>query len=460
MKTRKHLYQIDEANNKKNELTLEKILGNNNDWSYVIDEFISYNYIDLSMLSGCFAHENHHFTDEFIFFLIGTIAKQSFVPIGKPLLPYPTTSNDDWKNSYLIKRELVDKFDFVRLFELIKEYEDANTEDMELSTREMVVDTFYPAWIDYDSNVVEEVSDVVSNLLIQELGIIPDDQFRFTIRGNKEENVADIIYNILKSNGDPLSCEVLFQTIDNYFPHRYKSPSSIKNIVDRDSRLCMVSGNNQVALIEWEHVKLGSIRNIIVQYLEKFEEPQQAKDIVAYVQKYRDTTDNSIRASMGSGNQFVQFSGGYYGLSWKQYPEIYYLDESDRAFYKHVQELEQFLQVHNHFPFASTNLKEQNLHDWWINIKSYTKLSKFQKSELKRIDNEYKNLARKKKHLTWFDNCRKYLEFVQEKHRRPLKINPDEQELCRWLQKASEDFSNGTLTQQQELCYLDLCKTL
>ena len=159
-------------------------------------------------------------------------------------------------------------------------------------------------------------------------------------------------------------------------------------------------------------------------------------------------------------NSSFNLVGGYYGLSWKQYPEIYYLDESDRAFYKRVQDLEQFLQTHNHFPFASTNPKEQDLHDWWINIRSYTRLSKFQKSELKRIENEYKNLARKKKHLAWFDNCRKYLEFVQENHRRPLKINPDEQELYRWLQKASEDFSNGTLTQQQELCYLDLCKSL
>ena len=461
MKYRNHLCKgIDTKNDDKDEVTYTTIIHNKSDWNYAIDEFQMNNYIDSSMLSGYSAQENLHFTDEFLLFLIWSICEKSFVPVGKPILPYPTNTNSEWNNCYLIKKELAEKFDFIRLFELIKDFENTSTEDLKASAREMIIDTFVSAWINYDSNAVEEVSDVVSNLLIQELGIIPDEQFCFIIEGKKEENIADIIYDILKSNGNPMSCDDLFLSVDSVYPHKCKSKASIRYLVEHDSRLCLVGSNNLVALIEWEHVKLGSIRNIIVQYLEGFDEPQQAKDIVSYVQRYRETTDNSIRATMGSGQQFVQFSGGYYGLSWKKYPEMYYLDESDRAFYKRVQELEQFLQVHNHFPFASTNPKEQDLHDWWINIKSYTKLSKYQKSELKRIESEYKNLARKKKQLAWFGNCRKYLEFVQENHRRPLKINPEEQELCRWLQKASEDFSNGTLTRQQELSYLDLCKSL
>jgi len=460
MKYRKRLCEVEDEFKDKENFSLAKIIENSNDWRYVIDDFQANNCVDISMLTNYCAQENHHFTDDFVLFVVGAVGKNDFFSIGKPILPYPTRSYNEWNNCYLVKKELTDKFDFMRLFELIEEYEYSNTEDLVASARELIIDTFFPAWIDYDSDIVEDVSDVVSNLLIQELGMIPDDQFRFTIEGQKEENVADIIYDILKSNGDPLSCEELFQSIDDKYPHRYKSPSSIKSFVDRDPRLCLVGGNNLVALIEWEHVKLGSIRNIIVQYLEEFDEPQQAKDIVSYVQKYRDTSDNSIRATMGSGDQFVQFSGGYYGLSWKEYPEVFYLDESDRAFYKRIQEFEQFLQTHNHFPFSGSNREEQELHNWWIQVKSYLKQSKYQKGEIKRIETKYVNLARKKKHLRWFDNCRHYYKFVQEHHRRPSKSIPDEQELCAWLQKASEDFANGTLTFQQESCYLDLCKSL
>lgn len=457
---RNHLCMADDKYETKKGLSLATFFENNNDWEYVIDKFQSYNYIDLSNLPDCCIQESHKFTEDFVFFIIAIIGGSFFIPIGKPILPYPTRSNREWNNCYLVKKELADKFDFVQLFELIKEYKKSNTEDLVASAREMIIDTFLPAWIVYDSNVVEAISEVVSNLLIQELGIIPDDQFCFTIESEKEKDAADIIYEILKANGDPLSCDELFQTINGIYPNRYKSPTSIKHIVWHDARLCSVGGNNLVALMEWDHVKLGSIRNIIVQYLEQFDEPQQAKDIVSYVQKYRDTSDNSVRATIGSGEQFVQFSGGYYGLSWKQYPEVFYLDESDRAFYKRVQELEQFLQVHNHFPFASSNPKEQDLHEWWLQIMSYIKLSKYQKDEVKRIETKYKNLARKKKHFPWFNNCNRYFEFIQEHHRRPSKSDPDEQALCIWLQKASEDFANGTLTQQQESCYLDLCKSL
>jgi len=382
MKYRKRLYEVEDVFKDKEEFSFAKIINNSNDWKYVIDDFQSYNCIDISMLTDYCAQENHHFTDDFVLFIIGAVMRNDYLAIGKPLLPYPTKSYDEWDNCYLIKKQLTDKFDLIKLFELIEEYEDSNTEDLVASAREIILDTFLPAWIDYDSNVVEEVSDVVSNLLIQELGIIPDDQFRFTIKGEKEENVADILYDILKSNGDPLSCEELYQSIDSIYPRKYKSPASIKTLVGRDLRLCLVGGNNLVALIEWEHVKLGSIRNIIVQYLEEFDEPQPVKEIVSYVQSHRDTSDNSIRATIGSGDQFVQFSGGYYGLSWKQYPEVFYLDESDRAFYKRIQEFEQFLQTHNHFPFPSSNREERELHNWWIQVKSYLKLSKYQKGEV------------------------------------------------------------------------------
>ena len=460
MKCRKWLCEVEEALKDKEDFSFAKIIDNSNDWEYVIDDVRAHNCIDISLLADYCAQESHHFTDDFVFFIVGAVVRNEFLPIGKPILPYPTRSSDEWDNCYLIKRDLTEKFDFMKLFELIEEYKDSNTEDLVASARELVIDTFFPAWIDYVSDVVEEVSDVVSNLLIQEMGIIPDEQFRFTVEGKKEENIADIIYDILKANGNPLTCDELYQSIDSMYPNRCKSVASIKGTIGHDFRLCLVGGNNLVALIEWEHVKIGSIRNIIVQFLEQFDEPQQAKDIVTYVQKYRDTSDNSIRATMGSGDQFVQFSGGYYGLSWKQYPEVFYLDESDRAFYKRIQELEKFLQTHNHFPFFSADSHELDLHNWWIESNSYVKLSKYQKSEVKRIVNKYKFFARKKKHLRWFDNCRQYYGFVQKYHRRPSKSIPSEQELCNWLQKASEDFKKGTLTQQQELCYLELCKSL
>lgn len=460
MKFRKHLSQVDDSYKDRKEFSIAKFFDNNNDWNYVIDELQSNNCIDLSMLTGFCAQENHNFTDDFMLFLIGAIVRNHYVSIGKPILPYPTKSNYEWNNCYLIKKELTDKFDFTKLFELIEEYEDSNSEDIEVTASEMIIDTFFSAWIDYDSNIVDELSEIVTTILIKELGMIPDDNFKFTIEGKKEENVADILYDILKANGNPLSCEELYVAIDAKYPNRYKSPASIRMFASKDPRLCYVGANNLIGLLEWNHIKIGSIRDIIAQYLAKFDEPQHISQIAKYVQRYRDTTEKSIRATMISGEQFAQFSGGLYGLKDKQYPKIFYLDESDRNFEQRIRDLEFFLRENKHFPFMPSTAQEESLYRWWNRNKNSLELKDSQKSEIERIKSVYKTLPTSKRNYEWFELCNEYYDFVRRNGRRPSQHSISEQDLYVWFDKATSDFADGSLNPKQESSYLELCKSL
>lgn len=460
MKFRKHLYQVDEAYKDKREFSIAKFIDNNNDWEYVTEDLMSKNYLDLSMLSGYCAQENHHFTDDFMLFVIGAVGRNIFVPVGKPIIPYPTKTNTEWNNSFLIKKKLTEKYDFLKLVELIEDYEDSYSEDIVVSAEEMIIDTFFSAWIVYDSNIVEELSEIVTIILIKELGIIPDENFKFTIEGKKEENVSDILYEILLANGNPLSCEELYLAIDAKYPNRYKSPASIRVFASRDPRLCYVGANNLIGLLEWNHIKIGSIRDIISQYLAKFDEPQHVSQIAKYVQRYRDTTEKSIRSTMISGEQFSQFSGGLYGLKDKKYPQIYYLDESDRLFEQRIQELELFLQTNKHFPFMPSEPQEESLYRWWNKNKNATDLNERQKSEIERIKSVYKILPSSKKNYEWFDLCREYYDFVQKNKRRPSKHSIIEQDLCDWFEKAKNDFTEGNLNSKQESTFIELCKSL
>ena len=104
-------------------------------------------------------------------------------------------------------------------------------------------------------------------------------------------NATDIIYGILHENGNPMNIDDMFTKLEEVCPNRYKSSYSIKTLIMNDPRICMVGTANLVALLEWNHVKVGSIRDIIAQYLSKFDEPQQVADIVAYVQQFRDSSE-------------------------------------------------------------------------------------------------------------------------------------------------------------------------
>ena len=129
-----------------------------------------------------------------------------------------------------------------------------------------------------------------------------------------------------------MTVDNIFTELDKTFPNRYKSSDSVRALVANDPRICMIGKASLVGLLEWKHIKIGSIRDIIVHFLSKFDEPQPVAKIVEYVQQYRDSTEKSIRSSMGSGNQFVQFSGGLYGLKDKTYAEWYDIPEKRRSF--------------------------------------------------------------------------------------------------------------------------------
>ena len=459
-KLNSQLHRGTEGKAETKDISIWKFLSNHQDWQYIREAVSSYNLIEVPMIRDISSKEEHNFTDVFLVFIVSLITKDILSIVGKDPIPYRTRDKQKWNNCYLIKKKFTDKFDFDGIFQIIEGYEESHKEDFIATVNEMLLDFFYAAWKEFDSGIVDDLSKIVTTILIQEFGLIPDDNFCFTIEGRKEENVTDILYELLLTNGNPMSLDELYLNIDAKYPGKYKSPASIRIIVMRDPRLCSVGVNNLIGLLEWDHIKIGSIRDIIVQYLNSFEEPQHISQIAKHVQRYRDTTENSIRSTMISGNQFVQFGGGLFGLKDKQYSKVFYLDENDRYFEQRIHELEIFLQENKHFPYMQSNPVEESLYRWWNKNKRSTTLKDRQKSEVARILSVYKTLPTSKRNSEWFDFCQAYFNFVKINKRRPSRHSMNEKDLFAWFDKAIKDFSEGRLNSQQEKAFLELCKSL
>ena len=110
-----------------------------------------------------------------------------------------------------------------------------------------------------------------------------------------------------------------------------------------------------VALSEWEHVKTGSIRELIVAYLTEFDSPLHIKDIVSHILTLRKTSERSISATMASGDQFVKYAGGYYGLADRTYSEFFSLSEAERYSRKRIIDFEEFIKKEGNFPSIIRN---------------------------------------------------------------------------------------------------------
>ena len=439
-----------------------KVVSQTEDWAYLTDKFKNEDVIKSSSVEEMLKQENCNFTVSIGLLIMLRIFDGQYCVVGNRPYDMNTRSKSSWNNSFVVKKDLVEAFDFDDMRCTLERYfEEHDAEEQICQTvEELLLDFFMSSWKMFESSEVEAVGTVVSEILMQEYGLIPDEELHFLIQGHKTLTAADVLFRILTEKYEPMTVDELYDILQTKHSFKYKSPASIRGIVNSDDRLCMVGVDNLVALTEWEHIKLGSVREVIVQYLEQFDEPKPVHDIVGYVLRYRDTTENSIRSTMYSGSQFRQFDNGYFGLADKSYPDEHLYAQS-LEFKERVKEMECFLIQKKHFPFASSeDNSEINLRQWWLRNKSSDSLNDVQQNEIKRIQDTYWYLPTDKREVRWFSSFNQYREFVQEHDRRPSCYIEREKSLSEWFAKAQNQFVDGELSENEEKVYLYLCKIL
>lgn len=396
----------------------------------------------------------------FILFILSCLFNDTYSLMG--LNPLAVKQDYElWKYTYLVNKKYIESFDFEKMLMIVDDYKNNSTESITQSVSELLINLFSEAWHDYNFTLVEDIEQIASLLLVEEKGIVPDVLFNFTIEGQREESVGDVIYKILKDNGKPIEVEKLFNLYNQEYPNRYKNVNSIRHIINEDSRICFLGTESLVALFEWKHVHIGSIRDLIVSFLNEFDEPQHISLIVEHIMSIRNSTENSIRSSMSSGKQFCQFPGGYYGLKDKDYPESYSLSEFEQNSRKKLLLFEQFIQVNNRFPLSSSqDIEEQSLSRWWGKVLRTKNRTDFLSNEVMRIEQEYQMLPRTKSDYAWFERLEEYKLFVLEKRRKPGTYTEHEIELSRWFNKSFRDVQNGSMPKQREYAFIQLSKIL
>ena len=443
-------------------LYYNKVVSQTEDWAYLTDKFKNEVVIKSSSVEEMLKQENCNLTVSIGLLIMLRIFDGQYCVVGNRPYDMNTRSKSSWNNSFVVKKELVEAFDFDDMRCTLERYfEEHDAEEQICQTaEELLLDFFMSSWNMFESSEVEAVGTVVSEILMQEYGLIPDEELHFLIQGHKTLTAADVLFRVLTEKYEPMTVDELYDILQTKYSFKYKSPASIRGIVNSDARLCMVGVDNLVALTEWEHIKLGSVREVIVQYLEQFDVPKPVHDIVDYVLRYRDTTENSIRSTMYSGSQFRQFDNGYFGLADKSYPDEHLYAQS-LEFKERVKEMECFLIQKKHFPFASSeDNSEINLRQWWLRNKRNDSLNDVQQNEIKRIQDTYWYLPTDKREVRWFSSFNQYREFVQEHDRRPFCYIEREKSLAEWFAKTQKEFVEGELSENEEKVYLHLCKIL
>lgn len=375
------------------------------------------------------------------------------------------TSNQN--HSFLIKKELVEIFNFEKFIDDFNNYKSANAIEYDLDLDEFLSNS--DCWNSVIDLVnFDNIVSVVKDILLYEFQLYSNIDGSITVPATKERNPMDVLYEILQKNGEPMHLEEIFVKFKEVLPeHKYTEATQLRPWLQRHEAISYRNRSSVYTLKEWKHIKSGTIRDAIVEFLLKNDLPRTAEDITEYVLLYFPKTNiSSIRTSMfnDTQNRFSFFGDSLFGLQSKDYPaeygEIEQQETQRKSFEQRLYDLENFLTENDHFPFStSDNEEEASLYRWWRIQNKETKLSDEQKADVERIKNQYADFETEKIVYEWFYHFNDFKLFVLENRRLPS-ASGSEKFLYGWFRRAKDDFLNDRLNEKQRTKYAELFKEI
>lgn len=340
------------------------------DWSYVINlindlESLNQESLEIKELLD---DENCNFTTGFILHIISYIFHDEFSLLGE--FGVPGSSNS--KIIFLIRKKYSDVFIFDEFIEQFSTYVTKNEIEHSLEIEKFLLNiTFW--FSEIDTNAFEGIVKIVKDIIKYNFSLIPNNDNTVIIPATKKRKTSDVVYEILLNNGQPMHVNDIFKKLIKELPNnRYTEVSQILRILRDHEKITHRNRNSIYTLKEWTHVKSGTIRDAVFDFLNQNELPKSADEITNYVLQHFHTSKKSIRASIFSDslNRFCFFKKDLFGLEKKQYSDEYEKIEVGgfrKSFEQRIDDFEEFIINNKRLPCCarSSNEEEKSLFRWW-----------------------------------------------------------------------------------------------
>lgn len=442
----------------------EDISKDTKDWFFYNSHFENEKIVwsDDFIVSELLKKENCNFSTSFAFTIIAELCKETHTQFGNVF-----TKNNKWLKSLLIHKEFSDIFDFESLYEDFDILISNNDSEFYLDIDKYILQSL--SWITFEIEKINGIVSIVKDILLFEFGLYSEENGTIKIPAMVEKKPIDVVYEILKQHNKQMHLNEIFHEFKQILPnHYYQEPNQLRAVIQQNEKISHRSRKSVYTLAEWKHVKSGTIRDCIKEFLSLQETPQSIDKITEYVLQYfPKTNSSSIRTSMLSepNGQYVYYGNNLFGLKGKKYSSQYVISESNsltrKTFEKRLYDLEKFIVDHEHFPFSNSNDSEQDsLNRWWNRIiEGKQKMSDIQEKEVNRIKEQYSDYKADITTYLWFQKFQKCRAFLIENNRLP-QARGDEQILYRWLSSVKDDFKNNKLTDEQRKKYIELVKLM
>ena len=291
---------------------------------------------------------------------------------------------------------------------------------------------------------------IIRDYAIRELNINITEDNKMFFSQNYINIIAEV-YEILSDKGTPMHIDEIFNRFKEKYPaHKYTEANQLKPYLYKHGHIKSIGKTSCYALDTWDGVYFGSIRDLLVDILEKSETPLHIDTLYNNVSEhYPNTNKNSIISTMESDTlrRFVLFDSDLYGLKSKKYHQKYQPTKIDKrfSFEARFRMFKDFVETYHRFPSHNGGAQEATLMRWHYNVTNgilnATKEQKVAFNECMKIYDE-KGYPCTETEYEFLMNCNKMKNYIEINYKLPT-IH-DAPELYTWFRRSKNNYDSYT----------------
>ena len=262
----------------------------------------------------------------------------------------------------------------------------------------------------------------------------------FLILPANKKNYSEILYGILKENGDKMHLREIFRRFKELYPDdKYDEPNKIKQFMMRDERIENIGRSSIWKLSEWEGYT-GSLPELAVELVSKKSKPVSIADLAKEMLSHRpDSTERSATSIIYfciKDGKLIDYYGDLVGLPKRKYGSSYVLQP--HTFDEWMEAFKRYVFQNNCFPTAKGIGYESSLFNWYYDSKSYVNLGSDEILKFHQMLTDLALYPHTINELKFFNNCKRYREFANQAGR--MLTRSDEPGLFYWFETNKERF--------------------
>lgn len=229
--------------------------------------------------------------------------------------------DSNFQNYYLIRNELSKAFDFKAFYDDLSARKSKRIDHTYFLYLDQFIHTFA---IDLDKELIERIKPICIHIAQEELQIGINEENQLVMARNTLVKLSEYIITILENRGKPMKLQDIHEELARQTPKAPQNIESLRSSILSIDEIIAIGKTSTYSLKSWENIKTGTIKELVNEYLEQYNEPRHISDVTEFVVQYRDTTDKNILSNLklDKTRTFMFFKKGYIGLRSKKYKRL------------------------------------------------------------------------------------------------------------------------------------------